>query len=235
MGCRRQPRVPMTLGATVCGMDAKGRPFLDRVQVLNLSRDGALLEDVTCAVSVGDLVALRCEAITRRYRVIWEQSTSEGRRIGLAGTGAAPAIAGGWLPASDVDDFVRPRVTVRREHARQVCEIAVEMRVREISTPMWITACDLSEGGCRVQVPHAMTPETEVSVALWMDGEKVWVQGNVTHSIYGCGTGIRFKKLDRVARERIANLVASSDTTASDRRETSVQQEEFFPAYSATT
>ena len=225
----------MTLSATVCGMDAKGRPFLDRVQVLNLSRDGALLEDVSCAVNVCEVVALRCEAITRRYRVIWAQSTSEGRSLGLAGAGATPAIAGGWLPASGIDDFVRPRVTVRREHARHVCEIAVEMRAREVSTPMWITACDLSEGGCRVQVPHAMTPETEVSVALWLDGEKVWVQGNITHSIYGCGTGIRFKKLDRVARERIANLVSKSELMVSERRESEVQQEKFYPAYSATT
>src|ERR1700674_4532425 len=98
MGCRRQPRIPMTLTATVCGMDAKGRSFLDRVQVLNLSRGGALLEDVSCAVRVGDVVALRCEGSTRRYRVTWEQSTSEGRRIGLASAGGVPGMASNWLP-----------------------------------------------------------------------------------------------------------------------------------------
>jgi hypothetical protein len=234
MGCRRQPRIPVTLTATVCGMDAKGRSFLDRVQVLNLSRGGVLLEDVSCAVRVGDLVALRCEGTTRRYRVIWEQSTDEGRRIGLAGVGAAAGMADNWLPASGADDYIRPRVAVRREHARHVCEIAVEIRLRDISTPMWVTACDFSEGGCRVQVPHAMTPATEVSVALWLDGERVWMQGEVTHSIYGCGTGIRFKKMDRVAQERIASLVTSSDEKVSDRRENDVQQEAFCPAFSVT-
>lgn len=234
MGCRRQPRVPMTLNATICGMDAKGRSFLDRVQVLNMSRDGALLEDVSCGVSVGDLVALRCEGATRRYRVTWEQSTADGRRVGLVGIGSPSAIVN-WLPATGIDDFIRPRVNARREHARQACEIAVEMRLRDVSTPLWVTACDLSENGCRVQVPHAMTPNTEVSVALWLDGERVWVQGSVTHSIYGCGTGIRFVKLDRVARERIASLVAKGDAVVSDRREAGAEDNELYPAFSATS
>lgn len=235
MGCRRQPRIPIAFSATVCGMDAKGRSFIDRVQVLNLSRGGALLEDVSCAVNVGDLVALRCEGTTRRYRVMWEQSTVEGRRIGLAGVGSAPGIADNWLPASGADDYIRPRLIVRREHARRVCEIAVEMRLRDVSTPMWVTACDLSDGGCRVLVPHAMTPGTEVSIALWLDGERVWMQGEVTHSIYGCGTGIRFKKMDRVAQQRIASLVTSGDAKVSDRREDGVQQYTLCPAFSATS
>jgi hypothetical protein len=235
MGCRRQPRIAMTLTGTVCGMDAKGRSFLDRVQVLNLSRDGALLEDVTCAVRTGDVVALRCEGTTRRYKVMWEESTGAGRRVGLAGVGTGPALAERWLPASGVDDFVRPRLTVRREYARYVCEVAVELRLRNVSTPMWVTASDLSEGGCRVQIPHAMTQGTEVSVALWLDGERVWIQGEVNHSVYGCGTGIQFTKMDRVAQQRIAILVANDDNQVSDRRECTVLREELYPAFSATS
>jgi hypothetical protein len=225
----------MTLTGTVCGMDAKGRPFLDRVQVMNLSRDGALIEDVTCAVRVGDAVALRCEAITRRYKVMWEQSSGKGRRLGLAGIATGSTLVEDWLPASGVDDFIRPRLTARREHARHVCEVAVEIRLRDLSTPMWVTACDLSESGCRVLVPQAMTPGTEVSVALWLDGERVWIQGEVTHSIYGCGTGIQFKKMDRVAQQRISQLVSSGDDKVSDRRESAVRLAELFPAYSATS
>jgi hypothetical protein len=215
-------------------MDAKGRSFLDRVHVRNLSRDGALLEDVSCAVIVGDMVALRCEGTTRRYRVMWEQSTSEGRRTGLARMGGTPVAADKWLPASGIDDYVRPRLAVRREHERHVCEIAVEMRLRDVSTPMWVTACDLSEAGCRVLVPQAMTPGTEVSIALWLEGERVWMQGQVTQSIYGCGTGIRFKAMERVAQERIANLIAG-ETMVSDRRENGVAQIELCQAFSAVS
>jgi len=100
---------------------------------------------------------------------------------------------------------------------------------------MWVTACDLSEGGCRVLVPHAMPQGTEVSIALWLDGERVWMQGEVTHSIYGCGTGIRFKAMDRVAQERIAILITGSDATVSDRRESAVEQNPVYAAYCATS
>lgn len=234
MGCRRQPRLPMTLTATVCGMDAKGRSFLDRVRVLNLSRDGALLEDVSCAVSVGDVVALRCEGATRRFRVTWERSTGEGRRIGLAGVGPAPSTLDSWLPASGDDDFVRPRVNVRREQARYQCELAVELRLQDVPTPMWVTASDISEEGCRVQVPHAMERDTDLSIALWLDGERVWAHGKVTHSMYGCGTGIRFTKLDRATQERIAAL-ARKDATVSDRRDAAVESNPLCAAYSATS
>ncbi len=235
MGCRRQPRLPMTLTASVCGMDAKGRPFLDRARVLNLSRDGALLEDVTCAVNVGDVVALRCEETTRRFRVIWAQSTGEGRRVGLAGIGPVPTTADCWLPASGEDEYVHPRVTIRRETARYECEIAVEMRMRDVTTPMWVTASDISEAGCRVQVPHAMEPNTDVSVALWLDGERVWLRGRVTHSLYGCGTGIQFKQLERAALQRIANVLANCNTEACDRRARTVERGPLYAAFSATS
>ena len=76
---------------------------------------------------------------------------------------------------------------------------------------------------------------TEVNIALWVEQEKVWAVGEVTHCIYGCGTGIRFKKLDRAARERIAHHVAQCDTVVSDRREGVLEIEPFYPAYSATS
>lgn len=236
MGCRRQPRIPMPVPANLCGMDAKGRAFVDRVRVINMSRDGALLEDVSCAVRVGDLVALRCDDTTRRFRVIWEQSgSSEGRQIGLAGIGPVPAIAECWLPASGADNFVRPRVSIRREHTRHQCEIAAELRLRDVSTPMWVTASDISEDGCCIQVPHAMQSGTEVSMALWLDEERVWMQGTVTHSLYGCGTGIKFKKLERAALLRVAAVLANSEAEVPDRREIATQQSPLCAAFSATS
>ena len=235
MGCRRQPRLPMILTASLCGMDAKNRAYLERVRVTNLSRDGALIENVTSDIKVGDLVTLRCEETTRRFRVIWERCAGEGRRIGLTGVGPVPTTTDCWLPASGADEYVRPRVTIRRESSRYECEIAVEMRIRDVPTPMWVTANDISEAGCRVQVPHAMEPDTEVSIALWLDEERVWMQGKVTHSLYGCGTGIAFTKVERAALVRIANTLANSEIEVSDRRETAVEQNPLCAAYSATS
>jgi hypothetical protein len=226
----------MTLTASLCGMDAKNRAFLERVRVSNLSRNGAMLENVKSAIKLGDLVTLRCEDTTRRFRVTWEQPVGEERRIGLAGIGPVPTIADTyWLPASGPDEYVCPRVSIRRESSRYECEIAVEMRIHDVATPMWVTANDISEAGCRVQVPHAMVTGTEVSIALWLNSERVWMQGRITHSLYGCGTGIEFTKVERAALSRIADVLANSETPVSDRREANGDQNELCAAYSATS
>jgi hypothetical protein len=225
----------MILTASLCGMDAKNRAFLERVRVTNLSRDGALIENVKSDIKVGDLATLRCEETTRRFRVIWERCAGEVRGIGLAAVGPVPTTADCSLPASGTDEYVHPRVAIRRESSRYECEIAVEMRIRDIPTPMWVTANDISEAGCRVQVPHAMEPTTEVNIALWLDGERVWMQGKVTHSRYGCGTGIEFTRIERAALVRIANVLANRETEVSDRRESAVAQNQLCAAYSATS
>jgi PilZ domain len=226
----------MTLTASLCGMDAKNRAFLERVRVTNLSRDGAMLENVKSAIKLGDLVTLRCEGTTRRFRVTWEHPAGEERRIGLAGVGAVPNIADTCcLPSSSPDEYVCPRLSIRRKSLRYECEIAVEMRIRDLATPMWVTANDISEAGCRIRVPHAIASGTEVSIALWLNSERVWMQGRVTHSRYGCGTGIEFTKVERAARSRIADVLADGETLVSDRRESSGEQSQLCAAYSATS
>ena len=225
----------MTLSASLCGVDAGGRAFVDRVRVLNMSRDGALLEDGNCPIQPGDTVALRCETTTRRFRVIWEQRlAAQGRLVGLAAASPVPATAECLFPATGLDDYVRPRINVRRRNPRYECEIAVELRMRGGEIPMWVTATDISAGGCRVQVPHAVASGTEVSLAMWLDFEKVWMHGTVTHSLYGCGTGIGFGQLQNSAQQRLAKLLESSDTEAADRRG-SAEQSSLCAAYCITS
>ena len=217
-------------------MDGRGRAYVDRVRLLNLSRNGALIEDVSCGVKIGDTVALRCDDTTRRFRVVWERSgNGEGRQLGLAATAAVPATLEKWLPATGHDNYVRPRAGQRRQHTRYDCEIATELRLHGGETPMWVTACDVSEGGLRVQVPHSMTPLTEMSIALWLDGERVWMRGMVTHSLYGCGTGIRFTQLQQSALQRIRDLVATLPQPVPERRDSTGELNELCAAYSVTS
>jgi len=236
MGCRRQPRIPITIPANLCGMDARGRAFVDRVRLVNMSRSGAQLEDVTCGVKVGDMVALRCDETTRRFRVIWEgPGDGQGRQIGLIAAGPVPVALEKWLPLAAPDEYVRPRSEQRRRHARYECEVSAEIRPRGDEAPMWVTACDISEGGCRLQIPHAMTPEAEVTLALWLEGERVWMHGVITHSLYGCGSGIKFTRLQRTAQQKLAYLVASSEKEVADRRETATELNQLCAAYSVTS
>lgn len=236
MGCRRQPRIPITVPASLCGMDAKGRAFVDRVRLVNMSRAGAQIEDVTCGVKIGDLVALRCDDMTRRCRVAWIQpGNGGGRQLGLEAVGPVPAIMEKWLPGNEADDYLRPRGAQRRQQARHECEVATEIRLRGGEAPMWVTASDIGEGGCRVQIPHAMTPLTDVSVAFWIDGERVWLHGVVTHCVYGCGTGIRFTRLQQSAQNKLSSLLATIDKQVQERRECTEELNRLCAAYSVTS
>lgn len=217
-------------------MDAKGRAFVDRVRLVNMSRAGAQIEDVTCAIKTGDLVALRCDDMTRRCRVIWtEPGDGQGRQVGLEALGPVPAIMEKWLPGNESDEYLRPRTTLRRTQARYECEVATEIRLRGGEAPMWVTASDISEGGCRVQIPHAMTPLTDVSIAFWLDGERVWLHGVVTHCIYGCGTGIRFTRLQQSSQQKLASLLANRAKLVSERRESTEELNQLCAAFSATS
>ena len=235
MGCRRQPRIPIIIPANLCGMDAKGRAFVDRVRLVNMSRDGVHLEDVSCGVKIGDMVALRCDDTTRRFRVIWDQPGNNGRQIGLAAAGPLPSALEKWLPLSAPDEYVRPRGDQRRGFIRYECELPAQIRFRGDEAPMWVTACDISEGGCCLQIQHAVTPHTEVTVGMWLEGERVWLHGVITHSLYGCGAGIKFARVQQSVKHKLAYLLASSDKEVTDRRESTVELNQIYAAYTATS
>jgi PilZ domain len=219
MGCRRQPRVPMTLSVSLCGMDAKGRAFVEHVRTRDISRDGGQLEGVLCALKIGDPVALRYNGSTSRFRVVWEKAgAGKARSLGLARCGASALSVDCELPGSGPDDYLRPRLASRRLHPRFKCEVSVEVKLRDAQNPLWVTTGDVGEGGCRVQVPQMVPPLSEVNVGLWLEDSKVWVEGIVTHSLYGWGTGIKFRGLHEDAREKLARIVSQQDGEVSDRR-----------------
>src|ERR1700758_4553852 len=110
MGCRRQSRTATTLAVSLCGTDAKGRAYIERVVTHNISRDGALLEGVRCPARIGDAVVVRCADNTGRFRVIWEQADGrETRRIGLARLTPSNRIEYLEAAATEPDQYLRPR------------------------------------------------------------------------------------------------------------------------------
>jgi PilZ domain len=222
MGSRRQPRVAMTLSVSLCGMDAKGRAFLEHVRTRDISRDGAQLEGVLGTLGIGDAVTLRCEGNTSRFRVIWEQDgEGRARTLGLSRIGSSSLPVDSVLVASAPDDYLRPRVTVRRRHPRFKCEVPVELKLKEKAGPLWVATSDVSEGGCRLQVPQLVDPLSEVAVALWLDDKKIWIEGTVAYSLYGWGAGIRFRGMSEDSQQKLLRLIAERDAAVSDRRSAS--------------
>ncbi len=219
MGCRRQSRTTTALTVNLCGTDAQGRAFIERVSTYNISRDGALLEGVRCPASRGDTVVVRCAENTGRFRVIWEQLEGRGgKRLGLARLTSANRIEDLEASEPEPDAYLHPRTQTRRRLPRYKCEIAAELRLKDIQTPMWVTSANLSEDGCAVNTLVSVPSGTALNIAMWLGPEKVWAQGVVVTSLYGLGTGIHFTALSRQGRDHLRDFLAAQVENVADRR-----------------
>jgi hypothetical protein len=219
MGCRRQSRTAAAITANVCGTDSAGRVFMERVTANNISRDGALLEGVRCQLRPGDVVVVRCGDNTGRFRIVWEQREGSGnKRFGVARLTSSSCLED--LEGSDPekDDYLHPRTHTRRQSLRYRCEIAAELRLKNISTPMWVTSVNLGEDGCAVNTLVSVPPGTELNIAMWLGKNKVWAQGIVVTSLYGLGTGIHFTAISRQGREYLREFLATQTEVLPDRR-----------------
>lgn len=219
MGCRRQSRTATELAVNLCGTDAKGRAYIERVVTHNISRDGALLEGVRGPVRVGDTVVVRCADTTGRFRAMWEKYESDGtKRLGLMRVTPSNRIEDYDLPEKEADEYKRPRAGVRRRSLRYKCEVAAELRLKNIQTPMWVTSVNLGEDGCAVNTLVSVPAGTELNIAMWLGGEKVWAQGIVVTSLYGLGTGIHFTSMSRQGRAHLRSFLAKQTEVIQDRR-----------------
>ncbi|HVO80395.1 MAG TPA: PilZ domain-containing protein [Terriglobales bacterium] len=210
----------MNVSVSVCGTDAKGQPFIERVRTSNISRDGALVEAVRGQVKPGDVVVLRCEDQTSRFRVVWKQDADGGktRRLGLVRVASGNRSEDAVMPMGEPDNYQHPRRQVRRQHPRYKCEIAAELRMKGEQIPMWVTSVNLSEGGCAVETVVAVPRMTDVKITMWLDEVKVWARGVVITSLYGFGTGIKFTSISRQDLECVRDYLKLTAAEISDRR-----------------
>jgi hypothetical protein len=178
------------------------------------------LEGVKSNLAPGDIVVLRCEDNTGRFRVVWEQALGDqSKRVGLSRMASANFSEDVVGVIEEQDQFKRPRVRVRRKAQRYECEVAAELHVKNVKIPMWVTTMNLGEGGCGVQTVVSVPENTEVNAAFWLEDVKIWVQGVVVSSLYGLGTGIRFTGLSKAAREQLQEFLNRRGARQVDRRQ----------------
>jgi len=83
---------------------------------------------------------------------------------------------------------------------------------------MWVTSVNLGEDGCAVNTLVSVPAGTELNIAMWLTGEKVWAQGIVVTSLYGLGTGIHFTSMSKQGREHLRSFLAQQTEVIADRR-----------------
>lgn len=219
MGHRREPRLELNLSATLCGMDASGRSFLESVTIHNISGNGLLVENKRNIVDAADIVVVRFGHHKARFKVAWVYAspTNGHQWLGLRHVAPTNFLWGLDLPVPAPDEYVRPRLQVRRRHPRFGCELAVEVRIKGARTPNWSTTSDVSEGGCFVHMLNVLPAATAVEIGIWLGQLKIWASGIIVRNVTGFGIGIKFTELSAEASSRLRESIRGSVQSA-DRR-----------------
>jgi hypothetical protein len=219
MGHRREPRLELNLSATLCGMDACGRPFFQSVTIQNISGNGLLVENNRRAVDAADIVVVRCGQHNGRFKTAWVYTNPANNHqwLGLQHVLPAALFWGFDLPVPAPDDYVRPRLQARRRHLRFNCELSVEVRKKKVTTPTWSSTSNIGEGGCFVQMLNVLPIATPVEIGLWVGQRKIWASGIIVSNVTGFGIGIKFTELSAEASYRLRQAIRGS-TESPDRR-----------------
>lgn len=114
----------------------------------------------------------------------------------------------------------------RRKHPRIKCFVAVELRVEEVSTPIWGNLSNTSVGGCLVETATPVKPGAKVEIALWVPNGKIWIKGFalsgvVTRSGPTTGIRVRFEGMQAAERDSLRQFLKFvQETTRNANNET---------------
>jgi hypothetical protein len=106
-----------------------------------------------------------------------------------------------------LDNFQSTAANDRRKSERVKCSISVELH--SAGQVIWGKASDLSQGGCFVEMPIPLKPESKFEIVLWLGGTKLRLQGVVASASPGFGIGVRFSSVSPQDQEFLQQHIQS--------------------------
>jgi len=208
MGKRSEPRKAVQVPVRIFGTDQQGRIFSETVNTVDVSRSGAKLTGVKAQLKVDEIIGLSCGPNRVHFRVKWagQPGTPMEGQIGLINLTPERPLWDLHLLLGVIDTF-RPELHgERRKTPRVKCDVPVELRP-EGEANMWGKASDLSLGGCFVEMPIPLKPDTKFEIALWIGETKVRLRGEVASTAPGFGIGVRFVSVGAAERDLLAKHI----------------------------
>jgi PilZ domain-containing protein len=202
MGKRSEPRKLVQVPVRIFGTDQQGRIFSETVTTLDVSRSGAKLKGVKAQLKVDEIIGLSCGLNRVHFRVKWvgQPGTGAEGQIGLLNLTPERPLWDFHLPLGLMDTFRPETRGERRQNPRVKCDVPVEIRP-EGEANMWGKASDIGLGGCFVEMPIPLKPDTKFEIALWIGETKLRLKGEVASTAPGFGIGVRFVNVAAGERE----------------------------------
>jgi c-di-GMP-binding flagellar brake protein YcgR len=96
-----------------------------------------------------------------------------------------------------IESRVLPNLTTalsseRRLSQRLTVAAQIELRIKNDSVPIRSKTTDLSVGGCYIEMGVTLEPGTPLDVVLWLEHEKLVLQGRIVTKHPQFGNGIEF-------------------------------------------
>lgn len=172
-----------------------------------------ILADPDLVRHVGELLQAYREAPPEKREAVLLEAMREIKAGSAGGEGTAsvtPAPQPVPTPASATPPFAPDLFSPnwgsdRRRHPRIKCFVAVELRVDDVSTPIWGNLSNTSVGGCLVETATPVKPGAKVDIGLWVPNGKIWIKGFALSGVVtrsGPATGVRVRFDAMQANER---------------------------------
>ena len=189
---RREARVPVDLELRVWGMGADGRVFSQPARTGNVSIGGALLTGIEHDLKIGDTIGVQRGEKKARCKVVWAINTESMQKIQV-GVQLLRKHECPWtaeLPKAEDAPSISPQNCRRWE--RHKISVVLALHDERATTPMRLTATDISASGCYVETIFPLSIGTSLKVDLWIASEKLTTRSFVRSSDPGLGMGIDF-------------------------------------------
>jgi hypothetical protein len=198
------PRSTLDLRVRVWGMSAHGQPFFQNCSAQNVSSSGACLHGIETAIKVGDVIGVQYESHKARCKIIWlvDAGGQKKMQVGVQLVADQEAPWLNQLPPESRTPAAQSAAANRRRFGRHRISFPLELRDDRASTPMRVSATDISGNGCYVETIMPLILGTTLRVEFFIDAEHISATAVVRTRDPGVGMGVEFAGMSDDAKVR---------------------------------
>lgn len=210
MGKRREPRKEISVPVRIFGTDSGGQIFSEKVNTINVSRNGAELSGVKALLKAEEIIGLTYGQNKGHFRVQWAgpPGTPKAGHVGLLNLSPEKPLWDFPLPLATLDATVRDTQD-RRRHPRVKSFNSVEIYPSGQNIPIRARTADLSQGGCFIEMSTPLAVGTPLKLGLWVGQTKLWIQAKVVSLAPGFGNGVAFLEMGEMEQAELTKFLSS--------------------------
>jgi hypothetical protein len=222
---RCEPRQATNETVQVFGLAGNGRPFHQSATTVDISYGGARLRGLDCWDRPGEIIGVRCGAEKARFRVVWigKRNTASELQVGLfclepgrniwgqqrESVEHNPVHLGPATPSMfrQVAIAELPNVANRRASTRYRASGRAQVRELGGTSWRWAMLCDMSRGGCYLEMPSPFGAGRQVEINFTVAGTQFHARAEVTGHHPHVGMALQFKPLSPLNHERLLKVM----------------------------